>query len=40
MPKRVCKQLNDKGSFIGIDQDAAAIEAASVRLPASGRESR
>ena len=28
----VCKQLNDKGSFIGIDQDAAAIEAASARL--------
>ena len=24
----VCKQLSDKGSFIGIDQDAAAIEAA------------
>ena len=24
----VCKRLNDKGSFIGIDQDAAAIEAA------------
>lgn len=28
----VCSQLNDKGSFIGIDQDAAAIEAASARL--------
>ncbi len=28
----VCKQLNDKGRFIGIDQDEAAIEAASVRL--------
>ena len=28
----VCRQLNDKGSFIGIDQDAAAIEAASARL--------
>ncbi|GAA0796720.1 16S rRNA (cytosine(1402)-N(4))-methyltransferase RsmH [Faecalicatena orotica] len=28
----VCKQLSSKGSFIGIDQDAAAIEAASVRL--------
>lgn len=28
----VCRRLSDKGSFIGIDQDAAAIEAASVRL--------
>ncbi|MGC4019382.1 MAG: 16S rRNA (cytosine(1402)-N(4))-methyltransferase RsmH [Muricomes sp.] len=28
----VCKQLNSKGSFIGIDQDAAAIEAAGTRL--------
>lgn len=28
----VCKQLGDKGSFIGIDQDEAAIEAASQRL--------
>lgn len=28
----VCKQLTGKGRFIGIDQDAAAIEAASVRL--------
>lgn len=28
----VCRQLNDKGSFIGIDQDAAAIEAAGARL--------
>ena len=28
----VCKQLSDKGSFIGIDQDDAAIEAASTRL--------
>ena len=28
----VCSRLNDKGSFIGIDQDAAAIEAASTRL--------
>lgn len=28
----VCKRLNSKGSFIGIDQDAAAIEAASARL--------
>lgn len=28
----VCSRLNDKGSFIGIDQDAAAIEAASARL--------
>ena len=28
----VCKHLSDKGRFIGIDQDAAAIEAAGVRL--------
>lgn len=28
----VCKHLSNKGSFIGIDQDAAAIEAASDRL--------
>ncbi len=28
----VCKRLSDKGRFIGIDQDAAAIEAASDRL--------
>lgn len=28
----VCKQLSNKGSFVGIDQDAAAIEAASARL--------
>ncbi len=28
----VCKQLNDKGRFIGIDQDEAAIKAASSRL--------
>ena len=28
----VCKQLSDKGRFIGIDQDEAAIEAASIRL--------
>lgn len=28
----VCRQLNDKGRFIGIDQDAAAIEAAGARL--------
>lgn len=32
----VCKQLNDKGSFIGIDQDAAAIEAAGIRLRSFG----
>ena len=37
--EEVCKQLNDKGSFIGIDQDAAAIEAASVRLAGFGGES-
>ena len=34
--EEVCKQLNDKGSFIGIDQDAAAIEAATVRLAGLG----
>ena len=28
----VCRRLGDKGSIIGIDQDAAAIEAASARL--------
>ena len=28
----VCSRLNDKGRFIGIDQDAAAIEAAGERL--------
>ena len=28
----VCKQLSNKGRFIGIDQDEAAIEAASIRL--------
>ncbi len=28
----VCRQLNEKGRFIGIDQDAAAIEAAGERL--------
>ena len=28
----VCCRLNDKGRFIGIDQDAAAIEAAGARL--------
>ena len=28
----VCKQLSNKGRFIGIDQDAAAIEAAGKRL--------
>ena len=27
----VCRRLNNKGSFIGIDQDAAAIEAAGTR---------
>ena len=30
--EKVCRRLNNKGSFIGIDQDEAAIEAASVRL--------
>ena len=28
----VCRRLSSKGSFIGIDQDAAAIEAAKSRL--------
>lgn len=28
----VCSRLSDKGRFIGIDQDAAAIEAAGIRL--------
>lgn len=28
----VCERLSDKGRFIGIDQDAAAIRAASIRL--------
>lgn len=28
----VCERLSDKGRFIGIDQDAAAIEAAGIRL--------
>ena len=28
----VCEKLSDKARFIGIDQDAAAIEAASIRL--------
>jgi len=32
----VCCRLNDKGRFIGIDQDAAAIEAASARLSGFG----
>ncbi len=32
----VCSRLNDKGRFIGIDQDAAAIEAAGERLAGFG----
>lgn len=32
----VCRQLGDKGRFIGIDQDAAAIEAAGTRLSSFG----
>ena len=28
----ICRRLGDKGSIIGIDQDAAAIEAAGIRL--------
>lgn len=34
--EEVCKQLSNKGSFIGIDQDAAAIEAAGGRLRSFG----
>ena len=32
----VCRRLGEKGSIIGIDQDAAAIEAASARLKDGG----
>ncbi len=32
----VCSRLSNKGSFIGIDQDAAAIEAAGARLSGFG----
>ena len=32
----VCSRLSGKGRFIGIDQDAAAVEAASVRLQGFG----
>jgi len=32
----VCQQLSEKGSFIGIDQDDAAIEAATVQLAGFG----
>lgn len=32
----VCSRLNEQGRFIGIDQDAAAIEAAGVRLNGFG----
>lgn len=32
----VCRRLSSKGSFIGIDQDAAAIDAAGVRLNGFG----
>ena len=35
----VCKHLNNKGRFIGIDQDEAAIEAAGSRLIDFGGES-
>ncbi len=34
---KVCSQLSEKGSFVGIDQDAAAIEAASERLQGFGK---
>ena len=32
----VCRRLNDKGRFIGIDQDEAAIVAAGIRLGGFG----
>ena len=32
----VCRRLGEKGSIVGIDQDAAAIEAASARLKGFG----
>ena len=32
----VCSRLNDKGRFIGIDQDADAVEAAGKRLEGFG----
>lgn len=32
----VCRRLNDKGRLIGIDQDAAAVEAAGTRLSGFG----
>lgn len=32
----VCRRLGDKGSFIGIDQDEAAIKAAGIRLSSFG----
>ena len=35
----VARRLSDKGSIIGIDQDAAAIEAAGIRLKRLRRES-
>ena len=34
----VCKRLGSKGRFIGIDQDAAAIEAAGIRLSDFGEQ--
>ena len=36
----VCRRLGEKGSIIGIDQDEAAIEAASVRLKDFGEKMR
>ena len=33
----VCRRLNNKGSFIGIDQDAAAIESGSIRTRTRSR---
>ena len=36
----VCSRLGGKGRFIGIDQDADAIEAAGRRLEGFGRRSR
>lgn len=34
----VCRRLSSKGSFIGIDQDAAAIEAAKIKLADFGEQ--
>ena len=34
----VCRRLSSKGSFIGIDQDAAAIEASKIKLADFGEQ--